>query len=137
MTVEEAKQELREYRDNIKYIEEKQYDIEELHTRLEKVTTRMSLTRTSGGEINTDKFSDGISKLKALEKEYEDKLQELLLKKFAIDEKIEKLEQPYKSILFLRYARGYSWNKIAIEMNYSIQNIFIIHGKALIEYSKL
>ena len=95
LTVEEAKQELREYRDNIKYIEEKQDDIEELHTRLEKVTTRMSLTRTSGGEISTDKFSDGISKLKTLEKEYGDKLQELLLKKFAIDEKIEKLEQPY------------------------------------------
>lgn len=135
MTVEEAKQELREYRDNIKYIEEKQDDIEELHTRLEKVTTRMSLTRTSGGEINTDKFSDGISKLKLLEKEYENKLQELLLKKFAIDEKIEKLDPIYRNILFLRYARGYGWNKIAIELNYSEDWIYRLHGKALYFYS--
>lgn len=45
MTIEEAKKELREYRDNIKYIEEKQDDAEELRTRITKITA--SLTRNA------------------------------------------------------------------------------------------
>ena len=42
MTVEDAKKELREYRDNIKYIEEKQNDAEELRARIEKVTPNLT-----------------------------------------------------------------------------------------------
>lgn len=42
ISIEEAKQELREYRDNIKYIDEKQNDAEELRTRIENITSRLS-----------------------------------------------------------------------------------------------
>ena len=38
LTYEEAKKELSEYRDNIRYIEEKQNDALELRTRLESTT---------------------------------------------------------------------------------------------------
>lgn len=136
-TVEDAKKELREYRDNIKYIEEKQDDLEELQVRLEKITSRMSLAKTRGGEVNNDKFSDSISRLKSLEEEYRNKLQELLLKKFVIDEKIDKLEPSYRNILFYRYVRGFNWNLIANEMNYSLSDLYRKHGQALYEYSKL
>lgn len=136
-TVEDAKKELREYRDNIKYIEEKQDDLEELQVRLEKITSRMSLTKTQGGEVNNDKFSDSISRLKSLEEEYRNKLQELLLKKFVIDEKIDKLETINRNILFYRYVRGFNWNLIANEMNYSLSDLYRKHGQALYEYSKL
>lgn len=42
LTYDEAKKELSEYRDNIKYIEEKQNDALELRTRLEATTKRLS-----------------------------------------------------------------------------------------------
>ena len=42
LTFDEAKKELREYRDNIRYIEEKQNDALELRTKLESTTKRLS-----------------------------------------------------------------------------------------------
>ena len=40
MTVQEAKQELKEYRDDLAYTRGKQEDLEEIRTDIEKMTTR-------------------------------------------------------------------------------------------------
>lgn len=44
--------------------------------------------------------------MKEIEKDCDKKLQELLIKKFIVEDKIEKLEQPYKTVLYLRFIRG-------------------------------
>ena len=135
--IQNAKQELREYRENLKYINEKQDDIEELKAILEKTTTRLSKTKTSNNSMSADKFSDGIDRLHELEKDYDKKLQDILLKKFVIDDKIELVEQPYKNILFYRYARGKEWKDIADQLGYNTQYVFELHGEALYLYSKI
>ena len=137
MTVEEAKQELKEYRENILYIKEQQEDIEELRGILEKTTTRLSLTKTDNNGTRTDKFSDGIDRIDRIEKNKNEKLVELLTKKFVVDDKIDKLEYPHRDVLFMRYSRGKSWEQIAKELYYSTDNVFKIHGKALQKYTEL
>lgn len=137
MTVQEAKQELKEYRDNIGYTQGKQEDLEEMRTHLEKMTTRLSRTKTSNSSMSTDKMSDGISRMQAIEQEYTKKLQELVLKKLIVDEKIDKLEEPYRSLLFFRYSRRMSWAEVAKEIDYGIDNTYKLHGKALYLYSQL
>ena len=137
MAVQEAKQELKEYRDNIKYIQEKQEDLEELRAYLEKVTTRLSRTKTSNSSMSNDKMLDGISRMDEIEKDYDKKLQELLLKKLIVDDKIDKLEEPYRSLLFFRYARRMSWHEVAKEIDYSLRDTYRKHGKALYLYSIL
>lgn len=136
--IERAKQELREYRDNIKYIEEKQNDAEELRTTIEKVTPNLSGMPSGKGD-NLDKapLEEGLDRIKEIEKDCNKKLQELLLKKFIVENKIDKLEQPYKSILYLRYIRGKTLNKISDEMGYSYVHICRMHGDALKFYSEL
>lgn len=135
--VEEAKKELKEYRESILYIKEQQEDIEELRGILEKTTTRLSLSKTDNNSMSTDKFSDGIDRISRIEKEKDEKLVELLTKKFVVDEKIDKLEFPFRDVLFMRYSRGKSWEEIARDMKYSLNNIFKIHGKALQKYAEL
>lgn len=135
--IQEAKEELRNYKKEIEYIKEKEDDIEEIRELLEKTTTRFSKTKTSNNNMCTDKFSDGIDKLNELKKEIPDKLYKLLKKKFEIDSKIEQLEQPYKNILFYRYARGKSWNSIAKYMGYTVDYVYDLHGEALYLYSKV
>lgn len=137
MTVQEAKQELKEYRDNIKYVQGKQDDMEEMRTYLEKTTTRLSKTRTSNSSMSSDKMLEGISRLEAIEKEYDKKLQELILRKFVVDDKIDKLDEPYRSLLFFRYARRMSWQEVAKEIDYSLRDTYRKHGKALYLYSIL
>lgn len=136
-TIEEAKKELREYRYDIRYIREKQDDVEEMRADLVKTTTRLSPTKTSCNGMSTDKFSDGLDRIDRIEKEKDKKLAELITKKFVIDEKIDKLKYPYRDVLFMRYSRGKTWADIALGLGYGIDNIFKIHGKALVMYANL
>ena len=138
MTVDEAKEELKEYRDNIGYIREKQEDEEELREVLVRTTTRFSKTKTSSNNIYTDRFSNGLDKINEIEKEWIEKLKELLNKKFVIDEKIEKLKYPFRDVLFMRYARGKNWQLISDDLGFeSSRHVFRIHGKALQMYAEL
>lgn len=135
--IEKCKQELKDYREDIKYIEEKLNDTEEVKGRIEKVTTILSLTKTNGGDTSNDKFADGISRLEELKLDCNDRMQELLLKKFSIDSKIEKVEQPYRNVLFFRYTRGKSWEEVAKELGYAREYVCDLHGEALYLYSKI
>lgn len=135
--IAEAKKELNEYRDNIKYIDEKKQDLEELRTRLEKTTSNLSFSKTHNKGANKDTLSEGVSRLEDIEQDYTKKLESLLLKKFIIDEKIDKLKEPYRSILFFRYVRRNSWSEVASIVDYGMDNTFKLHGKALYLYSNL
>lgn len=137
LKIEQSKQELKDYREDIKYIEEKLNDTEEVKGKIEKVTSILSLSKTSGGEISNDKFADGINRLEELKIDCSDRMQELLLKKFLIDSKIERTEQPYRNVLFFRYTRGKSWEEVAKELGYTRDYVCEMHGEALYLYSKI
>ena len=95
MNLENAKKELREYRDNIKYIDEKQLDAEELKARILNISAKLS-DMPSGKGANPERapLEETLDKLKEIEKDCSNKLQELLVKKFVVENKIEQLEQP-------------------------------------------
>lgn len=135
--IAESKKELNEYRANIKYIEEKLNDTEEVRAKVEKITPTLSLTKTNSSNESPDKFADAISKLEELKLDCTEKMQELLVKKFTIDDKIEKIEQPYRNVLFFRYTRGKEWKEVASELGYTEDYIYDLHGEALYLYSKL
>jgi DNA-directed RNA polymerase specialized sigma subunit len=138
MTIEDAKKELREYRDNIKYIEEKQNDAEELRARIEKITPNLTgLPNAKGIDLDKAPLEESLDRIKEIEKDCNNKLQELLLKKYVVENKIEQLEQPFKSILYLRYIRGNTLNKVSNDIGYSYEYICRMHGKALQFYSEL
>lgn len=132
-----AKQELKNYKHDIKYINEKIDDTEETRTILEKVTATWSPTKTNSSKDSPDKFADVISDVEDLKTECEDRLQALMLKKVSIDNKIDSMKYPYKTLLYLRYVRCKSWMEIASELDYSLRQVYNLHGDALYEYSKI
>lgn len=134
----EAVKELREYRDNIKYIDEKQLDAEELKARIFNISAKLSdMPRGKGANLEKAPIEETLDKLREIEKDCNNKLQELLLKKFVVENKIEQLEQPYKSILYLKYIRGMRLPMIANDLNYSIQHIKRMSKDALEKYANL
>ncbi|MBR2744933.1 MAG: hypothetical protein IKE01_06555 [Clostridia bacterium] len=135
--IEECKKELNKYKEDIKYIEEKLNDTEEIRGKVEKVTTTLSLTKTNSSNESPDKFADAISRLDELKVICSERLQELLLKKFEIDKKIESVGQPYTNVLFFRYTRGKSWEDVAKELGYTREYVCDLHGEALYLYSKI
>lgn len=136
--IESAKQELREYRDNIKYIEEKQNDAEELRTRIEKITSNITgMPNAKGSNLDKTPFEESLDRIQEIQKDCNKKLQELLIKKYLVEDKIEQLEQPYKSILYLKYIRGINLFKVSEELNYSYRQIKRLHQEAVEKYANL
>lgn len=138
ISFEEAKKELREYRDNIKYIDERQLDAEELKSRILNISAKLSdMPSAKGSNPERAPLEETLDKLKEIEKDCNNKLQELLVKKFVVENKIEQLEQPYKSILYLKYIRGMKLPVIANELNYSYDHIKHMSQDALERYTNL
>lgn len=136
--IELAKQELREYRDNIKYIEEKQNDAEELRTRIEKITSNITgMPNAKGSNLDKTPFEESLDRIQEIQKDCNKKLQELLIKKYLVENKIEQLAQPYKSILYLKYIRGINLFKVSEELNYSYRQIKRLHQEAVEKYANL
>lgn len=134
----EAKQELNEYRDNIKYIEEKLEDTEYVRSKIEKITSTWSETKINGTSERTDKFADAIIRLEDLKIDCTKKMKDLLIKKFVIDDKIEQVIQPYKNVLFYRYTRCKEWDDVAKKLGYTREYVCKdLHSEALYLYSKI
>lgn len=138
MNLDDAKKELREYRDNIKYIDEKQLDAEELKARILNISAKLSdMPKGKGANLEKAPLEETLDKLQEIEKDCSNKLQELLLKKFVVENKIEQLEQPHRSILYLKYIRGLRLPVVADALNYSIQHIKRMSKDALEKYANL
>ena len=138
ISIEQAKEELKEYRENVKYIQQKNEDIEELKNILVHTTSKLSQTKVSIVGIKPDRFSDGLYKIEKLEKEKDEEWAELLSKKFIVDSKIDKLKFPFRDVLFMRYSRGKSWQEIRDVLEYDSEKyIFKLHGKAIQLYAEL
>ncbi len=70
-------------------------------------------------------------------KELEDLLSELRKKQLEIENKIDKIEQPYRNILYFRYIRGYNLTEVSNEIDEEYDYTRKLHRLALIKYSEI
>lgn len=136
MTVEEAKKELREYRDNIKYIEEKLEDITERKSLLDKITNTISDMPKSNSKVY-DKQSENLVNIMDLTNEVEKNIKQLKEKQIVIEAKIDSIDQPYKNILYFRYIKGYNLTEVSNAIDAEYDYTRKLHRIALIKYAKL
>ena len=69
--------------------------------------------------------------------ELESLLLELRKRQIEIENKIDKIEQPYRNILYFRYIRGYNLTEVSNEIDEEYDYTRKLHGIALIKYAKL
>ncbi len=74
-----------------------------------------------------------IVKIVELEEEITRDIDLLIDKKIRAREAIEKLDGVYKLVLSMRYLERMSWERIAMELNYSLRAVYKIHGQALLK----
>lgn len=136
MTIEEAKQELREYIYNKKWIEEKLLDIQERRALLDNITSTIS-DMPKGTSKVIDKKAEELTKIMDDTNELQKYIENLKNKQLEIENKIDKMDQPYKNILYFRYIRGYNLTEVSNEIEEEYDYTRKLHGIALIKYSKL
>lgn len=74
---------------------------------------------------------DLIIRILDLEKEVTKDIDNLIMKKKRAKTVIDKLDEPYKVIMTMRYLECVKWEEIAYRLDYSIQAVYKIHGQAL------
>lgn len=113
----------------------------QLKSKLEQLSVLRELATTTTQPLsdmpgspnrNIDRMEKAIIKIMEMEKEISEEVDGLLDLKFEIAQCIKKVEDiDCQLILEFRYLCFMSWEEIAAEMNFTVRNIHILHGKAL------
>lgn len=101
---------------------------------------RSSLTST-GTDMQSDKvqtsgpkdtLGNTVAKIVDLEREINNRIDELCDLKYDILARISRMpDLDQQNVLIARYVQGLKWEKIAKEMNFSLSQIYKLHGKGL------
>lgn len=90
--------------------------------------------QTSGAK---DTLGETIVKIVALEDDINTRIDELVQQKADAMHRILNVpDKDQQNVLIARYVDGLKWEKIAVELNFSIAQIYRIHGAALLDFAK-
>ena len=113
----------------------------QLKSKLEQLSVLRELATTTTQPLsdmpgspnrNIDRMEKAIIKIMDMEKEISEEVDALLDLKNHIAQCIKKVEDiDCQLILEFRYLCFMSWEDIAAEMNFTVRNVHILHGKAL------
>lgn len=124
------KNDLKQYRFKLRRVEEAKEEYEKFKSRAEKMTTVFSNVASHTNKIS-DKVGDNSVIMIEIEKKYKKRWEDAEQECLNISELICKLEEPYRTILFMKYVQNKNFESIATEFGYSYKQILRYHGQAL------
>lgn len=134
MTEKEARKELKSYSISKKSEKHKLDEIEEILTLLTKTTTTLNFLPSSH---RNDKMERNIARLLDTISEHIKIMQEAADNLIIITKKINKLDEPYQTILTLKYIRELKMSEVAGEINKEFRYTKKLHKKAIQLYAKI
>ena len=133
---DDVKEELGQYLQDKKLLQEKELDLEELIARATKVTTEMS-DMPKGSPKVEDRMAELTAQIVDLKNQKYDQIIKMYKTKKEIEDQIDLLKQPYKNILYYKYIKGEKLEKISLEIGYNYKWTCELHGEALLLYKQL
>lgn len=127
-----AKEELLQYKYAREKVEETLEEYQKYKTRAEKMTSIIS--DMPRGTSNSDKVANNAVKMADIARQYEERWILAEQEKLKIEEKIDRVEEPYRTLLHRRYIEELNFERIADKMGYTYSAITKMHGKALFLY---
>ena len=130
-----AKEYLRQLWNLDREIEIKYRELEELRAQV-GIKAQPDPNENVGHSCNvSDPVSDVAVRIVQMENRINRKIDRLINLKRKISDQIDGMEnRNYRMILTCRYVLMQTWDDVADSVGYSIQNCYIIHGKALQEF---
>ena len=84
------------------------------------------------GMGESDKVQSTVEKLGALEKKIDSKIDEWYEVRLDVEKAIHTVESDkFRLLLRYRYINGWTFEQIAVQMNYAYRNVTRLHGKAI------
>ena len=119
-------------------INSKLEQIQSLRALSTKAIATLSDTPQSKGTRNIHSMEDIIVKMIDLESEINADLNRLIDLKHEIITVVKCVDNPeYQTLLELRYLCFKTWEEIAVEINWSIRQVYYMHGEALKQVDKI
>ena len=154
MTAKEYLSQIRVLTEKIRMIESNIDDLRAEILRIHDVSLRSAWPDGQPhGTGTTDPTGNAVLKMTATNQERIDKLkgklqdyeireykarEELWKTRMEITETISQLKnRTHIRILHLHYVKGWSWEKIAVDINYTVRHVWNLHGQALSEIDKI
>lgn len=122
MTKEQLKNFLEDYWYDNHYLNEKVKELEKIKVQNEK----LNHLKTYFNEKNSSS-----SLLVINEEQEEQRMKNIVNKKQMIENLIESLSQPYRTIMYFKYICFLTFDQIADKMNYSTKRIYQLHNEGL------
>ena len=129
-----AKEELLQYKYAREKVEETLEEYQKYKDRAEKMTSIIS--DMPRGTRSFDKVADNAVKMADLSTEYEKRWLEAENKKLEIEKNIDLVEEPYRTILYMKYVQEKKLEEIAYKLNANYTYICEQHGIALKKYEE-
>lgn len=120
------KEELKQYRFKAKKVEQALEEYEKYKTRAEKINAIISDAPSRSNKVS-DKVGINGSIMADLEIEYQKAWQDAELERISLFNKIDHIEEPYRTILYMRYIRNMNFESIASDIGYSYKQILRLH----------
>ena len=131
-----AKEELSQLKYKRKKVDETLEEYQKYKTRAEKMTSVIS-DSSSRTNITSDKVGDNASIMADLAKEYEQRWIAAERERLEIEDKINLVEEPYRTLLHMRYIEDLPLMEVATKLNYkSYTYACEQHGIALKKYEE-
>lgn len=128
----EAKEFLRQYQEALTDIRNLEAEAEEIES------LAMSITVSTDGErVQSSGKKDRMADLAAKVADLEMEIMDMRTDALNILQKVERTiaqvnDRDYRQLLHMRYIEKRTWERIAVEMNYTYRWITRLHGKALV-----
>ncbi len=91
--------------------------------------------QTSGPK---DRLSETFARIDDLEREINARIYDLIrLKEDTLKVIYQISDKDQQNVLIARYVQGERWEKIAVDLNFSIAQVYRLHGKALVNFGKM
>ena len=91
--------------------------------------------QTSGPK---DRLSETFARIDDLEREINARIDDLIRLKEDTSKVIYQIsDKDQQNVLIARYVQGERWEKIAVDLNFSIAQVYRLHGKALVNFGKM
>ena len=133
----------KEYLQQIYYINKK---IQRMQRQREDIRNDLFSLKSPTGNMTADKVQSSmtgdamlklIAKVDGIERDIVAELDVLVSKKKHITDQIAALsDERFRTLLFDRYVFLYTWEQVAVDMNYRIKWVYELHGNALKSFAE-
>ena len=130
-----AKEELSQFKYIRKRVDEALEEYEKYKDRATKMTSVLS-DMPKGGK-SSDKVADNAVKMADISRIYEERWLEAERYKLKVEDRINEIDEPYRTLLHMKYVEGKTLEEISTKIGYSFDRVRHLHGIALLKYNKV